>query len=119
MLNFIEAMRLVNEGKKVTRKSSLDLNTDWVMYKHEDELLCSEKEFAFGEDTCADGALVEDLTTIDYLATDWVEVTGTLDEDESYMYLHPEKNRWVSTTNPAKHKQLGHQVAIFEYKTDL
>lgn len=36
-----------------------------------------------------------------------------LNGDELYAYRDVEKNRWVSTTQPAKHKAAGREVAVF------
>ncbi len=62
-----------------------------------------------------DGFYVAELTAEDVRSTAWELITTlpNLEQDESYMFFHPEKNRWVSTTNPQKHLDSGHRVAVF------
>lgn len=114
MLNFTQAIEAVRTGKKVYRAADDDL----VLFLSGEDLVQAEK------DDLTDEAAWEDavLRVEDYGATDWRVLENhvePIEEDEAYMYFSTEKNRWISTTNPLKHKEQGHRVAIFVFSDEV
>ncbi len=108
MLNFMQAMQAMNEGKKVFRTVDRGL----VMFLSGDDIVEAHQEELDDEDSWE----VSELGTQDYNATDWNILEENLEEDQAYMYYDEGKGRWVSTTNPQKHKTAGQDVAVFELK---
>jgi hypothetical protein len=103
-MTFQEALVQMQEGKIVSLRGN--------RYFVGDALVIYFTETGDIED---DNATVAELGINDYTSTEWqvVNVLPTLTEGQAYMYFDPEKNRWVSTTNPQRHIDNGHRVAIF------
>ena len=105
-MTFQEAMGAMRQGTLVRRPgwvegAAITIEDNAYVYEH-------------GEDSGFDPADAE--------ATDWEvlrPVLRNLEEIEAYMVFNTEKNRWVSTTNPEKHINAGHRVAIFSLLSDV
>lgn len=113
-MNFQEALVQLREGKIVRRAvwnndgdtgiplaCKLDVESDTIEWVDAD-----------GDEN---GAV--DFVLADFSATDWEvvpEALPTLTEEQAFLYFDPEKARWVSTTNPQRHIDRGHRVAVFE-----
>lgn len=94
-MNFIEAVRWMREGKTVRE---VNTGSTYVM----------EEGLIVDVDTDDEGDIVE-------LVDATFEVVDTSSSEKLFAVFSPEKNRWVSTVEPEKHKAAGKRVAVFTY----
>lgn len=71
------------------------------------------------------GSLIETVSgEILEINNDLVDFVGFQEESSLgvnaiYAFFNTEKNRWVSTTEPAKHKAAGKKVAVFDLAEEI
>lgn len=91
-MNFGQAVKAMAQGKKVRVVGSTEL------YE------------------IVDGIIVTEAEGVDADVTELVDATFEevgLGADQLYAVFNTEKNRWVSTTEPEKHRASGKRVAVF------
>ena len=113
-MNFQEALAQLREGK-VVRRAEWNNGEETIGIPLACVFNRTTNVVEWVDDCDAVGAV--DFLMEDFLATDWEvvpEVLPTLTEEQAYLYFDPEKARWVSTTNPQRHIDRGHRVAVFQ-----
>lgn len=94
-MNFTQAVKAMLAGKKVRFEGLVLFMDNGCIYEDEG-----------GDPIDIDNELVDGSFQL-------VEEVPSLREGEVYATFNPEKNRWVSTTEPAKNKARGQRVAVF------
>lgn len=101
-MTFQEAVQAMIDDKKVINREIMD----GYFYMDEDKLICSATHDGY---TQTDNVV---FTIDDYTSNSW-EILEDVIEESLMAYFDEEKRRWISTTNPDKHMNLGRQVKKF------
>lgn len=102
-MNFTQAVKAMLEGKKV--KSN---NEVYYMEEGDNTAIISE----------LDGGVVA-LDELINLTFEEVNGLGVLTANDITAVFNTEKNRWVSTTDAAKHRAAGRRVGVFTLSREL